>query len=324
MIRAAVLGAGSWGTALSLVLARNGVCVSLWGRDADEIREVQRSRQNPFYLPGVDLPEEIQAMSEPPTEASFWVIAVPSDAVRQVCRLIPEDAQIVVTASKGLESRTGMRMSEVLWEERPNARACAISGPNLAVELAGGIPSATVAASAETAAAEWVRDRFMCRTLRVYTSNDVVGVELGGALKNVMALAAGMSDGLGFGDNTKGALLARGLHEMCELGRALGAEEKTFLGLSGVGDLFATAVSGLSRNYRVGRAVGEGWTLEDALNEIGQVAEGVPTSHAAVALAHNAGVDVPLMSAIRDVIAGKTKPIDAVRALMERPSKAEV
>jgi glycerol-3-phosphate dehydrogenase (NAD(P)+) len=214
-------------------------------------------------------------------------------------------------------------MSQVLAAERPGARIAVLSGPNLAVELAGGIPTATVIASDNDELAERVREQFMAKSLRVYTSSDVVGVELGGALKNVMAIAAGMSDGLGFGNNTKGALLARGLHEMASLGSVLGARAKTFMGLSGVGDLFATAASVLSRNYRIGRALGAGEQLDDALHELGQVAEGVPTTHAAVALANRLCVDVPLMQAVAAVLEGESKPLDAVSGLMQRTPRSE-
>ena len=318
------MGSGSWGTALSLLLARNGVCVSLWGRHEDDISTLLRERQNVRYLPGFELPAEVEPVFTAPTQADFWVIAVPSDGVREVCAKLPLAAPLVVNAAKGLEPHTAKRMSEVILEERPLARVCTLSGPNLAVELARGVPTATVIASPENDPAEWVRERFMCRHLRVYTSRDVIGVELGGALKNVLALGAGMCDGLGFGDNTKGALLARGLHEICQLGAALGAEPGTCMGLSGVGDLCATAVSGLSRNYRVGKALGRGIPLDEALNDIGQVAEGVPTSEAAVFLAHQSNVEIPLMEAICGVVTGKKKPLDAVSELMERSPKAEV
>lgn len=322
-MHAVVLGCGSWGTALSLLLARNGLRVSLWGRDEDDIRTIARERENPFYLPGFPFPAEVEPVLNTPNEADLWVLAVPSEGMREVCARLPVEP-LVVMASKGLEPNTGCRMSEIVAQERPSARVCVLSGPNLALELAKGIPTATVIASTSESCAGWTRERFMCRSFRVYTSSDVAGVELGGALKNVMALGAGMSDGLGFGDNTKGALLARGLYEICELGAAMGAQLKTFLGLSGVGDLFATAASRLSRNYRVGRLLGEGYGLVDALNEIGQVAEGVPTSEAAVSLAQRNRVEVPLIEAINRVVAGKTKPIDAVAELMERSPKAEV
>lgn len=324
MVKAAVLGCGSWGTALAVLLARNDVAVSLWGRTEDEIESISSRRENLRYLPGVALPELIVPTPEFPSNVNFWLIAVPSSAVREVVCLLPDGDITVVMASKGLEIETAKRMSEILHEERPEAKACAISGPNLAVELARGIPTASVIAAKDLEVADWVRARFMCRSFRAYTSLDVVGVELGGALKNVLALGAGMSDGLGFGDNTKGALLARGLREMATLGQEYGAEYSTFMGLSGVGDLFATAVSKLSRNYRVGRMLAEGLTLDRALNEIGQVAEGVITSHAAVKLARRVNVEIPLMEGIQRVMLGHQKPLDAVSDLMERTPRIEI
>ncbi|MCH8273255.1 MAG: NAD(P)-dependent glycerol-3-phosphate dehydrogenase [Armatimonadetes bacterium] len=324
MEKAAVLGCGSWGTALSVLLARNGVGVTLWGRRREDTKAVQALRENRRYLPGVRLPDEVDATSSRPETADFWVVAVPSDALREVCGLIPDGSVTVVVASKGLEPATAKLMSEVVREERPEAHVCALSGPNLAVEIAKGIPTATVVAARDLDVAEWVRARFMCRTFRVYTSEDVVGVELGGALKNVLAIGAGMSDGLGFGDNTKGALLARGLREIAALGEELGAERATFMGISGVGDLFATAASRLSRNYRVGRLLAEGMRLDRALDEIGQVAEGVPTSEAAVELARRSNLDIPLMEAIHRVVQGRLAPLDAVGELMERTPRVEI
>jgi glycerol-3-phosphate dehydrogenase (NAD(P)+) len=316
------LGSGSWGTALAIHLARSGTQVSLWGRDPAEVASLRENRENVLYLPDFDLPAEIEPVEVLPAEADFWIIAVPSEALREVCQKLPSDC-VVVIATKGLEQETSLRMSQVLAAERPGARIAVLSGPNLAVELAGGIPTATVIASDNDELAERVREQFMAKSLRVYTSSDVVGVELGGALKNVMAIAAGMSDGLGFGNNTKGALLARGLHEMASLGSVLGARAKTFMGLSGVGDLFATAASVLSRNYRIGRALGAGEQLDDALHELGQVAEGVPTTHAAVALADRLCVDVPLMQAVAAVLEGESKPLDAVSGLMQRTPRSE-
>ena len=324
MFKASVLGSGSWGTALSLLLAKNGVYVCLWGRNNDDIETICRDKENSKYLPGFTLPEEVEAVSEPPSEAELWVVAVPSEAVREVCELLPAGRTLVVMAAKGLEPGTSKRMSEVLQEVRPDAQACLLSGPNLAVELANETPSATVIASNDPNAAERVRSRLMCRYLRIYLSADVVGVELGGALKNVLAIGAGMSDSLGFGDNTKGALLARGLGEIADLGCALGAERSTFMGLSGVGDLFATAASTLSRNYRVGRAIAQGKGLQEALTEIGQVAEGVPTCRAVTSLARSVQVEIPLMAAIGDVVEGKISPLDAVGELMTRTPRCEV
>lgn len=318
MTKCAVLGAGSWGTALAVLLARNGNEVTLWGRDDSEMEGIRVKRENERYLPGVAFPEGVTV--EAVEAADFWVLAVPSDAVREVAERLPPDA-LVVIAAKGLEAG-GKRMSEVLRDVRPDARVCVLSGPNLAVEIARGVPTATVIAS-DDGHAEAVRDRFMCRTFRVYTSNDVTGVELGGALKNVLAIGAGVSDGLGFGDNTKGAFIARGLHEMCALGEALGARRDTFMGLSGVGDLFATAVSRLSRNYRVGFSFGQGSSLDAAVAEVGQVAEGVPTAAAAVGLAERNGVEVPVMQSVHRVLRGEITPLEGVSMLMERTAKTE-
>jgi glycerol-3-phosphate dehydrogenase (NAD(P)+) len=316
--KCAVLGAGSWGTALAVLLARNGNQVTLWGRDTDELAEIASKRRNDRYLPSIDIPDGVSVGE--PDEATIWVVAVPSDAVREVACRLPEGA-LVVIAAKGLEAQ-GKRMSEVLLEVQPTAKVCVLSGPNLAMEIARGVPTATVIAS-DDGYAEQVREAFMCRTFRVYTSNDVAGVELGGALKNVLAIGAGVSDGLGFGDNTKGAFIARGLHEMCALGEALGARRETFMGLSGVGDLFATAVSRLSRNYRVGFSLGQGASLDDAIAELGQVAEGVPTAAAAVGLAERAGIEVPVMQSVNRVLQGEMTPLEGVSMLMERTAKTE-
>ena len=318
MSKCAVLGAGSWGTALAVLLARNGNAVTLWGRDNEELADIAVKRRNDRYLPGIEIPDGVSVGDS--EKASFWVVAVPSDAVREVAQRLPANA-LVVIAAKGLEAG-GKRMSEVVREIQPTSKVCVLSGPNLAVEIARGIPTATVIAS-DDGYAERVRDAFMCRTFRVYTSNDVTGVELGGALKNVLAIGAGVSEGLGFGDNTKGAFIARGLHEMCALGEALGARRDTFMGLSGVGDLFATAVSRLSRNYRVGFSVGQGATLDAAIAELGQVAEGVPTAAAAVGLAERVGVEVPVIQSVNRVLGGAITPLEGVSMLMERTAKTE-
>lgn len=323
MTHAAVLGAGSWGTALAILLAKNGLRVSLWGRDRDVLETIRVSRENTRYLPGIQIPDAVEPVATPPEQAGFCVVAVPSSGVRQALGFLPE-GQIILVAAKGLEPETSLRMSEVVAQVCPRSACAVVSGPNLAVEVARGIPTATVIASNDGDLANSLRDRFMCRTFRVYTSSDVIGVELGGAIKNVFALGAGMSDGLGFGDNTKAALLARGLKEMMSLGVALGAMPETFMGLSGVGDLIATAVSKLSRNYRVGSLIGSGISLTHALREVGQVAEGVPTSAAAVALAKEHGVEVPLINAIHQVVIGERNPLEAVSELMDRAPKAEI
>jgi glycerol-3-phosphate dehydrogenase (NAD(P)+) len=318
----AVLGAGSWGTALAVVLARNGHDVLLLGRHEEDLTAVRETRENRRYLPGFELPFNIrvETLSAAPIDSELTVLAVPSSSVRGVARALRGNHPLVVLAAKGLEPGTGALLSDVVAEELPNSQIGALSGPNLAVEIARGVPTVAVAAHPQPGPAECIRDAFFCATFRVSTSTDLVGVELAGALKNVLAIGAGMSDGLGFGDNTKGAFLSRGLMEMSRLGLAMGATMPTFLGPAGVGDLFATAVSKLSRNYRVGRALGEGRALADALAEIGQVAEGVPTAASAILLADRQGVDVPVMAAVEAVIAGRILPRDAVARLMDRTS----
>lgn len=324
-MKVTVLGAGSWGTALSILLARNGHEVVLWGLESEDIEIIQSHRENLHYLPGFAIPSLVRATDNASDldESDIWVVAVPCHAARSVMRFIKGRQPIVTIASKGLEASSAKPISEVAAEELPNCIVSAISGPNLAVEIVRGIPTVAVSASSDPEIAEKVRQAFMCRTYRVYVSSDVVGVELAGALKNVLAIGAGLSDGLGFGDNTKGALLARGLHEMTCLGMALGGRMETFMGIAGVGDLFATAVSKLSRNYRVGRALGEGKSLEDALASIGQVAEGVATSESAVLLGRRCAISVPVFDTIENVIRGRIKPMEGVAMLMERQPREE-
>lgn len=321
----AVLGSGSWGSALSILLARNGHVVSLQGRDHEEIASMQACRENLRYLPGFVFPESVSfaMLGKEPGDFELTVLAVPSGAVRSVAPQIPGKRPLVVIAAKGLEPTTAETMAQVVKESLPNSEAGVLSGPNLAVEIVRGVPTAAVAAFENLETADRVRSAFMCRTFRVYLSQDVIGVELAGALKNVLAIGAGLSDGLGFGDNTKGALLARGLHEMTCLGLAMGARVETFMGLAGVGDLFATAASKLSRNYRVGVTLGQGGTLADALEGIGQVAEGVTSSESAVKLGRENEVPTPVFDAIDNVIRGRSLPMQAVEQLMERMPRTE-
>jgi glycerol-3-phosphate dehydrogenase (NAD(P)+) len=243
--------------------------------------------------------------------------------VREVVSLVRGHHPLVVVAAKGLEAGSGKLMTEVVEAALPGATTGVLSGPNLAVEIARQVPTVAVAAFANHEAAGRTRDAFMAPAFRVSVSDDVIGVELAGALKNVLAIGAGMSDGLGFGDNTKGAFLSRGLMEMARLGLAMGARMDTFLGPAGVGDLFATAASTLSRNYRVGRALGEGTPLKEAQAALGQVAEGVPTSEAAQILARQRGIDMPVFAAVDAVLRGRVDPKKAVALLMERDVRSE-
>lgn len=321
----AVLGSGSWGTALALLLARNGHDVTLLGRDPEEIAILRATRENLKYLPGFILPENVRydLLHEHLEPVEMTVVAVPSSAVRKVVHEVSGEHPLVVVAAKGLEMGTAKMVSDVVAEALPNAQIGALSGPNLAVEIVRGIPTAAIAACTNDEIAEKIRSTFNCRTFRVYKSDDVTGVELAGALKNVIAVGAGMSDGLGFGDNTKGAFLARGLKEMIALGLKMGARLETFLGIAGVGDLFATAASNLSRNYRAGKLLGQGKPLDEALEEIGQVVEGVSTSESVQTLARKYDIELPVFAAIESVIHGHVHPMKAVGMLMERDTPTE-
>lgn len=324
-MRVAVLGAGSWGTALSLLLARNGADVALVGRNPEDVETMRSARENFRYLPGFALPENVSyhVESDELGIVDLWTVAVPSAGVRQVSARISGSRPIVMLASKGLEPSSAALLSEVITSNVSGARLCVLGGPNLAVELVRGVPSVAVVAGEDADAVELARKALSSRTFRLYRSGDPIGVQLAGALKNVMAIGAGMSDGLGFGDNTKGALLARGLREMALIGQACGALPETFYGVAGVGDLLATGVSRLSRNYRVGYALGQGQSLSAALSGVEQVAEGVPTSDGAMSLASRHGLEAPIHEMVHHVIHGRLEPRLAVDRLMERPPKEE-
>lgn len=328
----AVIGAGSWGTALARLLTAKGHPVQIWSPEPDVVEDIRARRENSKYLPGHPFLGDVFAtgsMDEATGGAKAVVMAVPSGAVREVAALLSAampEIPLLINAGKGLESSTGLRMSQVLAQVLPEktARTCvALSGPNLAVEVAREIPTATVVASADEQCARQAQDLITSPHLRAYRSSDVAGVELGGALKNVLAIGAGISDGLGYGDNTKAALVTRGLVEMMRLGEALGAQPKTFMGLAGVGDLITTCASRLSRNLRVGLALGQGMSPEEALAGVKQVAEGVPTCKAAYTLADSLGIYVPITEQIYRVLFEGKSPREAVTDLMLREPKEE-
>lgn len=327
----AIIGAGSWGTALSVALGRAGWRVALWARRAELAEALRRGRRNPQYLSEFPLPPSVMPTDDLAAavhEANMVVLAVPSDGVREVSEQLAPHLradQGVVSAAKGLEHQTGRRLSEVIAEVLGRQRDLAVlSGPNLAAEVAAGIATASVAASASPQFAAAVQEALATPTFRVYTNPDVIGVELGGALKNIVAIGAGASDGLGFGDNTKAALMTRGLAEITRLGVALGAKAETFRGLSGMGDLVATCAGRKSRNHRVGYELARGRRLLDILAEMGQVAEGVETARAALGLAHRAGVDMPITAAVHGILFDGLPPREAVRSLMTRASRNEL
>ncbi len=332
----AIIGAGSWGTALAVLFAANGHHVRLWGREPELISNLIRERQNSRYLPGIALAPSIlptSDLSHALIGSSVTVFAVPCGALREAASAsapFVDERSLIISAAKGLEENSGLRMSQVLAEvmSSPDVlqRVVALSGPNLAVEIANGSPTASVAASINPKAALRTQQLFLGDpnpTFRVYTGTDVTGVELGGAIKNAIAIGAGILEGLGYGDNSRAALMTRGLAEAIRLGVAQGAQMSTFLGLSGVGDLIATGGSRLSRNYRVGYALGQGCKLEEILEELGQVAEGVPTTRVLCDLAARSGVEIPLCAALHAILF-EGRPIrQMIQELMLRPPKDE-
>jgi len=328
----AIIGAGSWGTALAALLGRAGLAVGLWARRAEMARSLRLRRENQQYLPGVTLADSVEPhddMAAALDGAEMVVLAVPSRGMRETVRalrphLAPQ--QRLISAAKGLEHDTGLRMTQVIAEELPppwGACPACLSGPNLAAEVAAGIATTTVVACADPELARRAQQVFMQPTFRVYTNSDVVGVELGGALKNVIAIGAGINDGLGFGDNTKAALVTRGLAEITRLGAALGAAPATFTGLSGIGDLVVTCASRRSRNHYVGYHLALGRALDDILGGMDMIAEGVPTTRAAVRLAHQAQVEMPITRAVHAVLFEGMQPSEAVRQLMLRDARDE-
>ncbi|MBI1318869.1 MAG: NAD(P)H-dependent glycerol-3-phosphate dehydrogenase [Candidatus Hydrogenedens sp.] len=319
-----VIGAGSFGLALARLLGLAGHEVSLWARSAAQRDELRTTRQCQAYLPGIVLPPKVSIADTPAGEADLAVLAVPSHAMRGVLESLPlKPGGIRLSVAKGIEVDTLQRMSEVIAACAPGGPVVALSGPSHAEEVGRDLPASLVAASADTAAAEAVQEAFRGPSMRVYTSDDVVGVELGGALKNVIAIAAGACEGLGLGDNAKAALVTRGLAEISRLGVACGADPLTFAGLSGMGDLIATCWSGHSRNRAVGEAVAKGETLDQILGRTTMVAEGVRTTRSAVALAQRAGVEMPICESVYEVLFNGAPPAVALAKLMMRESKPE-
>ncbi len=331
--RIAVLGAGSWGTALAVLLAGKGYDVALWGRDRRLIEGLREARENTRYLPGVWLPEGVRVtadLQEALHRAGVVVLAVPSHAFREVVRLanpLLGTGTVVVNAAKGLEEGSLARLSQVFAEVAgPGrlARFVVLSGPSHAEEVGRRLPTAVVVAGPDPVVAEYVQELFMTAFFRVYTNPDLVGVELGGALKNIIALGTGIADGLGLGDNTRAALMTRGLAEITRLGVALGANPLTFAGLTGVGDLIVTCTSMHSRNRRAGMAIGRGATLEQALGEVRMVVEGVRTTVAAYRLAARHSVSMPITEQIYRVLFEGLPPRAAVANLMTRTRTQEM
>lgn len=328
----AVLSDGGWGTALALTLLKNGHRVRLWGPFPDYVEELRRRRENSRFLPGVPLPPELAletGLAAATADAELIVLAAPAQYARSLLEKLRQTAlppdPLFVNVAKGIEVGTLLRMSELTEAVLGPRRYAVLSGPSHAEEVARQVPTAVVTASTDDAAARAVQAAFMNPRFRVYTSSDVIGVELGGALKNVLALAAGVCDGMGFGDNTKAALMTRGIAEMARLGAALGGRPETFSGLSGIGDLIVTCTSRHSRNRHVGEELGRGRPLEDILREMGgQVAEGVTTARSAFQLARRAGVETPIIDQVYAALYDGRDPRQAVRELMTREGKPEM
>lgn len=326
----AILGAGSWGTALAIVLARDGRRVRLWARRAEQ-REELRSGGNEHYLPGVSLPPGIEvhdAAAAAVHGLDHVVLAVPTAAVEETARQIASalgEGSTVVAVAKGFERESGRRISEVLMGAlaRGPAATAVLLGPSHAEEVAAGHPTAIVLAGGRSDQRSRLQESLSTASLRVYTNDDLIGVETAAALKNVLAIAAGICDGLGLGDNTKGALLTRGLAEISRLGVALGGRRETFYGLSGIGDVITTCLSRHSRNRALGERVGRGEMLDDARRAIGQVVEGIETTHTAVALAARHGVSMPITVEVDRVLFGDKPPAAAIEDLMRRSLKPE-
>jgi glycerol-3-phosphate dehydrogenase (NAD(P)+) len=327
-----VLGAGGWGTALSILLSRNGHDVDLWEFRPDDADILDRTRRNPDFLPGVTIPDEIRITSDLDSVVALkdiLLVTLPSHVVRPVADRISAGllgGAIVVSASKGIENDSLLRMSQVLLDRirglHPD-RVVALSGPSHAEEVGRNIPTVVVAAASSEESAKRVQDVFRGPAFRVYTSSDVAGVELGGSFKNTIAIAAGISDGVGFGDNTKAAIMIRGIVEITRIGTAMGANPATFAGLSGMGDLIVTCTSRHSRNRYVGEQIGAGKPLDAVLDGMKMVAEGVRTTRSAVELSRKYGVDMPITAEVFEILFNGKNPKKAVADLMNRDPKAE-
>lgn len=329
MARIGVIGAGSWGIALSVLLHNNGNEVTVWSIIKEEIAMLETEREHKDKLPGVKLPQEMKFttdLKEAVEGKDLLVLAVPSPFTRSTSKMLREvvkDGQIIVNVGKGIEEATLMTLSEVIEEEVPQAEVTVLSGPSHAEEVGRGIPTTIVVGARKKKTAEYIQGIFMSNVFRVYISPDVLGIELGAALKNVVALAAGMADGLGYGDNSKAALITRGIAEISRLGIAMGGCAETFSGLSGMGDLIVTCASMHSRNRRAGILIGQGKTMEEAMAEVKMVVEGVYSAKAGLKLAEKYGVELPIIEQVNAILFEGKNARDAVQDLMLRDKKIE-
>ena len=328
--RIAVIGAGGWGTALSVIWAKQGLAILLCGNNPSRVEELRGSRENRAYLPGVNLPEGIGLTSDLQScaDAGLIVFVTPSTALRETATRLAKvkinPNAVLLSCIKGIEHGTGKRMSEILAELFPQHAIAVLSGPNLAAEVSRGLPTATVLACTERDCAAELQKYLGTPRFRIYTGEELAGIELGGALKNVFAIAAGAGDGLGLGDNSKAALVTRALAEMVRLGTKMGGELRTFYGLSGAGDLVATCFSQHSRNRRAGEQLGQGRTLKEITIAMGTVAEGIPTAKSAHECARKLGVETPIIDQVYSLLYEQKPPARAMEELLGRDQKAEM
>ncbi|MEO5753899.1 MAG: NAD(P)H-dependent glycerol-3-phosphate dehydrogenase [Chthoniobacterales bacterium] len=325
----AILGTGGWGTALAILWASQGNKIVLWGHTPGRVEEIAQTRQNPIYLPGTVMPPNVRLTSNLSdcVGAGVIVFVTPSVALREVASFLREelksDSTILMSCTKGIEHGTGLRMSEILAEKFPRNPVAVLSGPNLAVEVARGLPSATVLGCSDRAIAEELQNTLGSSHFRVYSSDETVGIELGGALKNIFAIPAGVSDGFGFGDNSKAALVTRSLAELMRVGVAMGGDVRTFQGLSGAGDLIATCFSRHSRNRQLGEQLGKGKSLTEIMAGTKTVAEGIPTARSAFECARKLGLETPIIDQVYAVLHEGKSPAKAMQELLGRDQKSE-
>lgn len=332
MVSVGVIGSGAWGTTLAVLLARKGIATTLWDHRQERANEMQRTRENTMFLPNISFPASVRVTSdiaEAVQHKDLLLLVTPSQKLRENLRLLApylDPQTLLVNASKGIEIESLQRMTEVIAEELPASRTriATLSGPNLSPEVAEGKPTAAVVASADPTVAIAARSIITSETFRVYTSNDIIGVELGGSLKNIIAIGAGFNDGLGFGENAKAAIITRGLAEISRLGVAAGANPLTFAGLAGLGDLVATCASPLSRNQQLGRRLATGEKLATILQSTHSVAEGVTTARAALKLAERYAIEMPITTQLNLVLFEGLDPRKAVLQLMLRDPKGEL
>ena len=327
--RIAIIGAGGWGTALASLWAKEEKKITLWGHNPDRVERIKATRENPDYLADAKLSSSTNVTSDLATcaEADLIVFVTPSTALREIAHKLrgagtSQDA-VLLSCTKGIEDGSGLRMSEILGEAFPGQRVAVLSGPNLAIEVSRGLPTATVIGCQQPDVAESLQQQLGSSRFRIYTSEEVTGIELGGALKNIFAIAAGVSDGFGLGDNSKSALVTRSLAELLRLGTAMGGKPTTFYGLSGAGDLIATCFSGHSRNRRVGEQLGRGQSLGEITSSMKTVAEGIPTTKSAFECARRLGIETPIIDQVYAVLYESKPPPQALQDLLERDQKAE-